>query len=119
MPNLESCDMIGGALDAQIRAQAKSLARGLNGANAGDAAQRKTAEGFSSLFYASLVKQMQKTVSEGEDGDDPMTDGVRDMMGMFLPQTMAEAPGDPVTSYILDVLQGRGPQTGEGSDERG
>ena len=110
MPNSESCDQISQAVDGAAAGRIGRLQRiAAGGSVPDDITLRQTARDFASVFYGQVVKEMMQSVrNAGDDGDeteeDPMSGGVHDLVGMFLPQAISAQPGDPVVAYITDQL---------------
>ncbi len=69
---------------------------------------KRVARGFAWTLYNQLVKQMQRTVDQGDGDDDEDDDsvkgGVQDLIGMFLPQALAAYAGDPLVRDIYERL---------------
>jgi len=118
MPNFESSDLSIPTLDGLSAGRIEMLARRLAAAEGdegvSDEALKRAAQDFASVFYSLVFKELQQSVravTEG-DGDEqdsedggPMTQGVDDFVGMFLPKAIAGHCGDPLTRYIYDSLK--------------
>jgi len=117
MLNSALCETATAALDGRSAGRLDALRDVTAGAGAGrsDRGQlREAAEGFASLFYGALVKEMLASVRDEED-DGPVAAGVQGFVAMFLPQAVSASPADPLASYIEAEMEKR---EGEGFDER-
>jgi hypothetical protein len=117
MLNSGSCEQLSQALERDATGRLESLTGVLQGCTQGEPEQARlagAAQDFASLFYGMLVKEMLKNMSRMEE-DGHLADGVRGMLGMFLPQAISQCAADPVARYIMEQVG----MPGEGGlDER-
>ena len=116
MPNSESCSPAGSADLARFlignarpgQAALAQLGTDLPQGGADEDSLERVARGFAQTLYTQLIRQMQKTIQDGdgddEDDDDSVKAGVQDLIGMFLPQAMAAHAGDPLVRDIYERL---------------
>ncbi len=119
MLNSGLCETAPYGLDSLLSARAEHLASRLSGVGGTDKKPDDLAQvsrDFASLFYTALVQQMQRTVSQEQEEDGPLAQGVRDFFGLFLPQAIASHPKDALSRYIHQHL---GARYGDRLDERG
>lgn len=76
---------------------------------------RRVSKDFASVFYTTMVQQMQRGLRPAKD-EDSVSEGVRGLLGMYLPGALVQSPSDPLTSYIYEQLSVR---HGEVMDETG
>ncbi|MGD2175972.1 MAG: hypothetical protein PVJ27_11260 [Candidatus Brocadiaceae bacterium] len=118
MLNSGLCEPSAHGFDVLLSARTASLAQRLGGpGRPHDEPQdlEKACRDFASLFYSTLVRQMQRTVREEED-QGPVTQGAWDFFGLFLPRALASNPDDALSRYIQEQISSR---FGEGLDETG
>ncbi len=105
-----SCDGADLGIEALAAGRAEALVRRLPYDPArppDEQTLRRLARDFASVFYSMLVKQMQRTVGGDEEDADAISEGVRDFMGMFLPQVAARHPRDALAEYIFQQVNAR------------
>ena len=118
MPSFESCDPASMARDNLLSGPLEALRDGARMAEGAEAASpealRRLGRDFASVFYATLYRQMQKTVERDED-EGPLAEGARDFMAVFLPRALADMEADPLARQIFAGLKA---QHGDRADER-
>lgn len=110
MPISGSCDGAQSACDRLVSAKAQQAAERLPlspGQKADPEQLRSVARDFASLLYTTLIQQMQKTVREESEDDEPLREGVEGFVSMFLPQAVAGNSQDPLSKYIYEHLSAR------------
>ena len=126
MPSFESSELGRSGIDGLTTGRIEMLARQLGAGQAAppdDEKLKKTSHDFATVFYSMAYKEMQESTrvsgedeadADGDDGgdeggdeeqDSAMTQGTQDFVGMFMPQSMANDAGDPLTRYIYDSLK--------------
>ncbi|MCK4282856.1 MAG: hypothetical protein KAX44_00960 [Candidatus Brocadiae bacterium] len=119
MLNSGLCETAQHGLDSLLSTRAERLASRLSGVEGTDKKPDDLAQvsrDFASLLYTVLVQQMQRTVRPEQEEDGPLSQGVRDFFGLFLPQAVASHPEDALSRYIHQHL---GARYGDRLDERG
>ena len=60
---------------------------------------------FTTLLYSMAFKEMQKTIPR--DGDNAVAEGVRGLVGTYLPQTLGGTDASPLSRYVKGGLGNR------------
>ncbi len=110
MLNYESCDALQAALNRRCQAHLSQGAHAIDrkqgcGTAEGEELMRVSRD-FAAVMYTMVIKEMQKTVAADDEAQGIIGEGARGMIAMFLPQSLAQSPADPVANYVYRQLSG-------------
>ncbi len=103
MQTSELCKAHFSVVDRAGMTRAASLACGSQKIQQGEI--KEVARRFSSFLYSMAFKEMQKTVPRNDSS--AVADGVRGLIGTYLPRTLGRDATSPVGRYVREEVFGR------------